>query len=390
MTNNVEIIIREETVRKLNLNANSVFLRYLKNATETFCTYLYRDAVPALFTLLYEDNKQPVNAVLMKLNFTLYAEVSFNPDKDCFFIEKESVIPMAEELLFQYMKAHPTFLKLHEYPQCEEEFEALKSVMVDHPLLLHRVVNSVWHSHENTELVQNCVHLLLSEKYSLQAKGLEKLGHKHNYQRLLIPYAKEIAIFLKALNKAYKDEQQKIALEDEKKQKESAEASHHNPLVTAAIEELNSAFSPLAAIWDKVPAEAEPATPEDPVTIEAHVTAEEQATDTVSEKEKDTVSELLINSYPVSPELFWILSHKSELLKVLNAHDNLEKASEILANAEKEFKVAVGNFSPDDMTTLHSLTAAGKVFEDAKKNHKSAGDIFVTACNDFQNVVKKT
>jgi len=430
MSNNMEIIIREETIRQLRLNTDSRLLRYLKNATKTFCAYQYRDAVSTLFTLLYEDNKQPLNAVLMKLNFTLYAEVSFNLDKDCLFIEMDSVIPIAEELQFQYMSAHPTFLKLHEYPQCEEEFEALKSVMVNHPLLLHRAVNSVWHAHEDSENVQNSIHLLLSEKKTSQAKGLEKLGHKPHYQRLLIPYAKEIAQFLKAMNNAFNKEQQ-LAIEAQKND-QARNTSHKNQLIAAAREELNSAFAPLALIWDKVPAEAEPAIPEEPVTVVAPVLDAEQSTDAVVEADKNDVCEQpednqveysMVYGYPVSPELFQFLNNKSALifsiphadefwkqmaklrdigidlnllvdnlqylLAVLSAHDNLDKASDELAKAEKEYRTAVENFSPDDMNTLHALTAAGKVFQDAKNNYAATYDIFVTACDTFHKATAK-
>lgn len=419
MLNNKEIIIREETIRQLRLNKDPRLLQYLENAVKTFCTYKYENAIPMLFILLYEDNKQPVNSVLMKLNFTLYAEVSFNPDKDCLFIENDSVVPIAEELQFQYMLAHPTFLKLHEYPQCEEEFEALKSVLANHPLLLHRAVNSVWHSHEDSEKVQNSMPLLLSEKEASRAKGLEKLGHKPHYQRVLTPYAKEIAVFLKAMNSAFKKEQQ------------TASTCHKNQLVAAAREELNSAFAPLALIWDKVPAKAEPVA-EEPVTVVTPVPDAEQSTDTVSETVENPVCEQsrddqveysMVYGYPVSPELFQFLNNKSALifsipyadefwkqmaklrdigidlnllvdhlqylLAVLSAHDNLEKASDELAKAEKEYKTAVEDFSPDDMDTLHALTAAGKVFQDAKNNYAATYDIFVTACNVFQNAVAK-
>lgn len=430
MANNMEIIIREETSRKLRLRTNAPFERYLKNAAEKFCAYKFRDAVSALFTLLYEEDKYPLNGVLMKLNFTLYAEVSFKSDKDCFFIEKDSVIPIAEELQFQYMEAHPSFLKLHDYPQCEEEFEALKKMMASHPLLLHRAVNSVWHSHENTENVRNCIPLLLSEKNTSQAKGLEKLGINHQYQRLLIPFAKEIALFLKAMNNDFEETQRQLAIEEQKKQ-QAHEESHQNPLVIAARMELNSPFASLAQIWDKVPTEAESAVEATPVADAASDAESEAESNAPSatvvaaptcEETPDQPSEdSLIKEYSVSPELSKLLDNKDALtfsipgadefwkqlaklrnlgidlnrmvdklpdvLAILSAHEDLEHATDGLIKAEKEHDKAVSNYSKGNRSSLHALCAAGRVFTDAQNTYNAAYDSFVKHCDAFENAV---
>lgn len=411
MANNMKIIIREETSRKLRLHNDSQFQRSLKNAVEIFCTYTFRDAIFALFTLLYETDKYPINGVLMKLNFTLYAEVSFKSDKDYFFIEKDSVIPIAEELQFHYMAVHPAFLKLHDYPQCEEEFEALKNALSAHPLLLNRAVNSVWHSYEDTENVRNCIPLLLSEKETLQAKGLEKLGNNRKYIPLLTPYSKEIADFLKALNTSFNESQQKLVEEEQKKQ-QSENDSQENPLVIAARNEINSPFASLSKIWDKVPATTEN------VELNTHIevaNSDEQNHPPVSESseiEENYVSpqlskflnnkdafkfsipnanefwEKMANLRALGIDLNFMVDNLSLVLQILSAHEEMERTSTDLLNAEKAHDEAIANYSKENRETLHSLCTAGKNLTDAQNAHCTASDIFANLCATFETIAK--
>ena len=123
-----EISIREETRRKLRLDRNPSFLKSLEAAINRFCEYKFIDAYFALLNLMYDDDKHVHNNVLKKLNFTLYSEASFDIYNPLFFIEEDSVHPIAEELQFQYMAAHPHFLNPHEDCRgCEKEFDDFKN-----------------------------------------------------------------------------------------------------------------------------------------------------------------------------------------------------------------------------------------------------------------------
>ena len=179
----IEITIREETVRKLGLDKNPTFSRSLKTAIGIFCDYNFTDASYVIFNLMYRNDKDINNKILKKFGFTLYSEESFDPCIEYHFIEEDTVPAIAEELQFQYIEVHPHFLKVKSYANCEEELNALKSLMEKHPLLLYRAVESVWHSHKDSKLVQSCVYLLLSGKTESQLKGLEKLSHNHKHQQ---------------------------------------------------------------------------------------------------------------------------------------------------------------------------------------------------------------
>ena len=132
----IEITIREETVRKLGLDKTPTFSRSLKTAIEIFCDYNFTDASYVIFNLMYGNDKDINNKILKKFGFTLYSEESFDPCIEYHFIEEDTVPAIAEELQFQYIKVYPHFLKVKSYTNCEEELNALKSMMEKHPLLL--------------------------------------------------------------------------------------------------------------------------------------------------------------------------------------------------------------------------------------------------------------
>lgn len=418
MANIMNISIREETSHKLRLDKNPEFLRILKNAVAQFCGYEYPIATSALFDLLYEDDKYVQNKVLQRLHFTLYAEASFNPHNSLFFIEEDSVLPIAEELQFQYIAAYPDFLKVMDYPNCQTELENLKNKLKKHPLLLYRAVESILRTHQEEEKIQSCISLLLSEKDSSQSKGLEKLGHNRKHQQLLLPYANEIGLFLKAMDNAYKEEQQQLTLTAQKNQ-EAVAVSPEKNLVMAAQEELNAAFAPLANIL-KVPAEAAPTPDAKPATKKSPAPDSEPA---FEQPCSTPVKHTLIKDYSVSPELskfldnkvalclnipnageFWefmaklrslsidlnlLVDNLQYLLAVLDAHENLEKATDSLIQADENYDSATAKFSKDDIHSLHALFTAGNAFEEAKVIYNSAYESFVEHRDAFEDAVVK-
>lgn len=431
MTTNMEISIREETARKLRLDKNPTFFLLLKQAVEQFCEYDLLNATSALFTLLYDDNKHARNKVLTKLNFTLYTEDSF--EYEYFFIEEESILPIAEELQFQYHAAHPHFLKVKDCPNCEKELEVLKIVLANHPILLYRAVDSVWNALNNAENAQNCIHLLLSETEKVQAKGLEKMSHNPKHQQLLLPYAKEIGLLLKAMHNAFKEGQRLVSATPEKHQP-PVNASPEKQLVMATQEELNATpFAVLAKIRDKVPAEATPVADAKPASKVAPTTDATPApkvapADDVAPSSEHSCNKpvkcSLIKDYTVSPELSKFLDNKDALtfsipgaaefweqmtklrsigidlnllvdylqyvLAVLSAHENLETATDSLIKADKAYEEANAKFRKDDMDTLHKLFAAGKALEEAKFTYNAAYDSFVEHRDAFENAVAKS
>lgn len=411
MSNNTEIIIREETAHKLKLSDAPRFHRNLQNAIKVFCAYPFREAIFALFTLLYEEDKYPINGVLMKLNFTLYSEVSFRADRDYLFIGKDAVIPIAEELQFQYIKMHPSFLKLHNYTQCEKEFEALKNAMEAHPILLNRAVNSVWHCHEDTENVKNCIPLLLSENVVSQSKGLEKLGNSSKYIPLLVPYSKEIADFLKALNANFNESQQK-SVKEQQKNHQAQNESHENPLVIAARNEINSPFSSLSTILDKVPANPKTAEkaahfegnessyfqdkpiPSKPSDVE-ETSSFSQFSKFLDNKDKfkfsipnaDEFLEKMTDLRALGIDLNFMVDNLSTILQILSASEEVENTHTALLNAEKEHDEAISNYSKSNRETLHVLCTAGKKLTDAQNAYSIASVKFANLRNTFENVV---
>lgn len=374
MTNFMEISIREETFGKLGLKSNATFLRFLKTAVEVFCEYNFTDASFVLFKLLYEKDKDIHNKVLKDFCFTLYAEESFDPCIEYYFIEEDSVQPIAEELQFQYMNAHPRFLKVRDCIGCEKELLVLQKHLVNHPLMLYRAVESVWNVHQCAELVHSCVTSLNSEKTASQAKGLESLGHNYKHQQLLLPYARDIGLLLKAMHNTYT-----MALQS------AATVPHEQQLVMAAQEELNSAFAPLAKIWDKVPAEAVPVAKK-PSKTEIQPASNDTAT------KAEPVKNSLITEYSVSPELSKFINNKyalDYLLEALSAHEALVEATNSLVNANKAYEDANANFCKDDMNSLHTLFSAGKAFEEAKRVYASAYADFIQHRDNFENAVVK-
>jgi len=398
---NIEISIREETSRKLALDKNPSLHRFLKTAIELFCGYNFTEASYVIFKLLYENDKDTHNKVLKDFGFTLYSEESFDPCVEYLFIEESEVRPIAEEMQFQYMEAYPQFMKAKDCPGCEKELEALKNLLGDQHLLLYRAVESVWYSHKDAELVKNCVFLLLSDKPVNQAKGLEKLNHNYKHQQLLLPYAKEIGHLLKAMHDAYTKR-----------------------LRIMAQDELSSPFAVLATIRDKVPTKTEPASMAAPAT-DVVTASKSTPADAVAPSDeqscKKTIKCSLIKEYSVSQELSKFLDNKAALtfsipnasefweqmaklrkigidlnqlvdkftylLAVLSSHENLETATDSLIQADKDYKTAIANFRPEDMNTLHMLTAAGKAFADAKIIYTAAYESFVEHCNIFEKSI---
>lgn len=392
---NIEVCIREETSRKLNLKKNSDFLRFLKAAVEMFCKYPFTEASYVIFKLLYEDDKDTHNKILKKFGFTLCSEESFDSCVEYFFIEEDAVLAIAEELQFQYIESHPHFLKVKSYTNCEGELNVLKALMENHPLLLYRAVESAWSAYKDATLVQSCVNLLLSEKTVSQVKGLEKLNHNPKHQQLLLPYAKEIGLLLKAMHNESEEKQRILAAQEE-------------------LNALNKPFAPLAQLLDKFPNETVPTHRVTPSTDVA--TASEQPSN-------KAVDNSLIKEYSVSPELSKFLDNKAVLtfsipgaaefweqmaklreigidlnqlvdnlqlvLAVLSFHENLENATGSLIKANKAYETAIAKFCPDNMESLHALFAAGRARQDAKNNYVSAYENFVVNRDLFENAIAK-
>ena len=399
-----EISIREETRRKLRLDRNPSFLKSLEAAINRFCEYKFIDAYFALLNLMYDDDKHVHNNVLKKLNFTLYSEASFDIYNPLFFIEEDSVHPIAEELQFQYMAAHPHFLNPHEDCRgCEKEFDDFKNTFGNQHLLFYRAFDSVWNHHQNSEFAPDCISLLLSDNQKAQLKGLEKLKLDTKHQKLLYPYAKEIGTFLKTLFHAYKESLTPPSVVEESKQPvENCPKDDKDALVIEAQKELNNAFAPLAAIYDKVPAEAAP----------------------VAKKEKThnlPTKCPLIKDYSVSPALSKFLDNKDTLrcefsnatefwgfmsklrsqnfdlnflvdnlpyiLAVLSAHESLESSAQKLNDAYNQQKNANENFSETDIQSIHAFVSSSKLYTDAGKDYLSHFEIFIKNRDEFENAV---
>ena len=400
----IDINIREETTVKLGLNTNPTFVRFLKTAIEDFCGYNFTDAIYVIFKLLYENDKDTHNKILKKLGFTLYSEESFDPCVEYLFIEEDTVHTIGEELQFQYIAAYPNFLKVKDYPNCDTELNELKALMENHPLLLYRAVESAWYSHKDYELVQSCLALLLSEKTESQLKGLEKLSHNHKHQQLLLPYAREIGLLLKAMHTEY---QEKLRVSEAQRE----------------LDALNTPFAPLAKLLkDNVPSEASPATNAVPTPKVAPTVTSEP----ISEPASDNLEETSLSSeLSMSLELSQFLSNKDALtfsipdadkfweqmtrlrkdigidlnflvdnlqvvLDVLSAQENLETATESLTHADHEHSVAMERYTLEhSRDNLHLFVSAAKTYQEAKDIYKAAHESFVEHCNIFEKVVAK-
>lgn len=401
----IDIIIRKETSVKLGLDTNPTFVRFLKTAIEDFCGYNFTDAAYVIFNLLYEDDKDIHNKVLKKFGFTLYSEDSFDPCVEYLFIEEDSVSIIAEELQFQYITANPRFLRVKEHPNCEQELLALKELLDKHPLLLYRAVESAWYSHKDSTLVQSCVYLLLSGKTESQLNGLEKLGHNHKHQQLLLPYSKEIGMLLKAMHTDYTEKQRVIAAQKE-------------------LDALNKPFASLGKLLEsKVSSEASPAINAVPAPKVASPVASEPTGEQDCDKMTDTplsvetsmspeLSQFLSNTDALTFSIpdagkFWeqlarlrkdigidlnfLVDNLEVVINVLSAHENLKTASDSLSHADHEHSVAMKRYTLDhSRDNLHLFVSAAKTYQEAKDIYEEAHESFVKHCNIFEKAVAKT
>lgn len=401
-----EITIREETTRKLGLDKNPTFSRSLKTAIEIFCGYNFADASYVIFKLMYENDKDVHNKILKKFGFTLYSEESFDPCIEYLFIEEDTVPTIAEELQFQYMKDHPHFLKVKTYPNCEEELNELQSLLAKHPLLLYRAVESAWYSHKDSTLVQSCVYLLLSGKTESQLKGLEKLSHNHKHQQLLLPYAKEIGMLLRAMNTEHTEKQRVLAAQKE-------------------LDAINKPFASLGKLLEgKVPSEGKVEHKEAPA-LEEPETKFTEAEAPISEPDSQKVADNSTNTEcSVSEELSKLLDNKDALtfsipnadefwkqmaklrgigidlnflvdnlqtvIGILYAHVNLETAATSLGHAKHEHSVAMELYTKrGDRESLQGFIKAAGIYQEAKDLYKEAQKNFVEHCQIFEKSVAK-
>lgn len=394
MKANFEFSIREETLEKLNLGTHPKLHRFLELAIVDFVFYNFSAAITTLFKLLYEDDKYTLDEFLKKFHFTLYSETSFDSNVEYLFITEHEAKLIANELQFQYIEAHPNFLKVHaqNYPGCEEELRVLSiELEANHPVLFYNAVKSI--QNLEPEEVLSCIKLLLSEKEASQLEGLEKMKHNRKYQKLLLPYAKKIGLFLQAYSNVTKQ------------------------LVKAAQAELNtslSPFAPLAELRDKLPETAPVATtnpeepkcsPENSAPVCAKTTENKQEKSSYL-KEYSIPTELkkfIVNKNSLSFNIpgsdeFWnqmkqfrnmgidlnvLVDNMDYLLAVITAHDDLEKATDTLISAEKDFDVARDNFSKENIQSLHTFVAAAKALQDAKNFYDTAFAKVVEICKNY-------
>lgn len=363
----MKAIIRQETIQELELVKNNQLLLRLTEASEKFCQYDFGEASSVIFKLLYEDNKDIRERAFQDFKFTLSSEISFDQSLDYYFLTEEVSLSVAEELQVQYLKAHPSFLRVRDCPGCDQELKTLKSKLEEkHPLLLFRAVESVRYAYQDEKNVSGCVKLLLSENSKDQRQGLQQgLKHNYKYSMLLLPYSKEIGDLLQAMHNVYMAKQR----------------------VMAAQEELNSSFAPLAKLLDKFPVDSVSKVDAVPATNVAPTNDVEpapEAAPTSKQPSSNPVSPSFIKEYSLSAELSNLIANKDTLLAVLTAHENLENFTTALINAKKKFDEANANYSTDDFNTLHTLFAAGKAFEDAKVTYNAAYDSFIEYRDAFE------
>ena len=390
MKANFEISIREETFEKLNLGTNSKMHRFLKESIDDFLYYNFSAAITTLFKLLYEDDKYTLDEFLKKLHFTLYSETSFDSTVEYLFITEQEAKLIANELQFQYVEAHPNFLKVNaqNYPGCEEELRALSiQLEANHPVLFYNAVKSI--QNLEPEEVAACIKLLLSEKEATQLEGLEKMKHNRKYQKLLLPYAKKIGLLLQAYSNVTKQ------------------------LVKAAQAELNtslSPFAPLSELRDKLPETAPVATTNQEEPKCSPENSAPVCANTIDNKQEKSS---YLKEYSIPTELkkftslsfnmsefgeFWnqmkqfratgidlniVVDNMDSLLAYSAAYDVLQQATQSLISAEKDFDVAKDNFSKENIHSLHTFVAAARALQDAKNFYDVAFVKVVEICENY-------
>lgn len=335
--------IRLETIQNLGLDKNRALHLRLTDATTKFCECSFSDALATIFNLLYEADADIKEKFLQNFKFTLSSEKSFDSD-DCYFVTEEMAKTIAQELQFQYMAAHPSFMKIKDFPGCETELDSLKKSLEQHPLLLFRAVESVRNYYTFERFVSENVPLLLSEKSSCQFQGLYKLGHNHKYQNLLLPYVKEIGELLKALHSNHINHQRILAAQEE-------------------LDTFTSPFASLSGLLEQKQAEIAEAEPASIESVAEPVSAELPFEVKIEQSESsvpDGLSMFINNKESLTFNIpgfdeFWkcmkmlrqigidlnvLTDYLPEIWEVLNAHENLENAEANLLKAEQEHATA--------------------------------------------------
>jgi len=205
MVANYLIVFSETAIEKLKLDQKADLRNGLNNACINFRHYSSTTATKSLITLYYGD-KAKREELLRKLFKNTYVPIlDTNSEQTHHHIpvfNEEEYQALANELLYQYSASNPGVLTVEACPEYENELNALKKVMNQHPVLLFRAVQMCNVVSHIEPVSSRCVDLLASKNTVCQRIGLETMGFNFQHRVLLFPYAKEIGLLLQAMNKS--------------------------------------------------------------------------------------------------------------------------------------------------------------------------------------------
>ena len=338
--------LTETATTKLALSQNVKLRNSLTNACINFRHYSATNANQTLFTLFYGEKAQ--HEEIIKRLFKTAGQLSLQdsltiPKQNIPKFNPEEIQVLANEFLYQYSAAYPDFLVVEAHcSDYQKELNNLKSAMAGHPILLYRAVEMCKSVCHVEHIVSYGVKLLLSSHTICQGRGLEAIGHNFQHRVLLLPYAKEIGLLLKAMHNA-KDDRNSVS-----------------PFAIWLNQHEESEFR-TAATTDKLP----------------HYLL-------LSEFEKflNGNSKLISNLHRSKDLKICLESFKTCLNSLLEKDEFLHFAEALVAlfYAKKFYQEAQEDLSLGDHESLIKLSMSMKQLEPAKDTYNSALDIFINSC----------
>lgn len=343
---NYLIHFTDTATTKLALSQNEKLRNSLTNACINFRHYSAANATKTLFFLFYGEKVQHEEIIkrLFKTAGQLILEEHHEiPEQNIPNFNPEQIQDLANELLYQYSAAHPDFLVVEAHcSDYQKEFNNLKSAMAGHPVLFYSAVEMCKPVCHVEHIVSYGVKLLLSWHTISQGRGLEAIGHNFQQRVLLLPYAKEIGLLLKAMHNA-KDSRNSVS-----------------PFAIWLNQHEENEFR-TAANTDKLP----------------HYLLLSEFENFLNGNSK------LINNFSRSQDLKICLeSFKSCLNSLLEKDEFLHFAEALVAlfYATRFYQEAQDEFSLGDPDSLSNLSKSMKQLESAKKTYNSALDFFINSC----------
>ena len=420
------VTFSKEVSQKLGFDKNPAFRNSLANAIVNLRCYSFTAATQFFFCLYYgakEEREKALFGLFQRKQNQSLEDFIFQHHLESireFTLEHFKIL--ANEMLDQYKEAYPKFLDVNVHSECQEEFDTLKAILAEHPVLLYKTVHLCEQVYTSADFVTPCVNFLLSEKDREQIEGLKMLGYTFSYRTQLRSYVTEIGLFLKAMNNAY-EEEQRILKSHQDDGNFNTPFSQLSVLLKKMQEKTSNNDGPVESTTSQVVSQStcDERADDNNQSINAHPADERPSMADITRNYplSDELAKFLDNKYqimqkvPRSEELWeclqalrklgvdlnLLIDREDYLLPILNAHDDLEEAFIALQAANQQFNTAKANFpSTTDNgktqgilsfaiahpETIQNIVNSKKAVQDAQNRYDLAFNKFVKCCKAYE------